>query len=126
AIGLVPRSMRRHGFVIPVRPRAGPLARGRVLLTGDAAGLADPLTAEGISLAARSGWFAGEAIHGAWGAGLDPRRAGEAYAGPLRPMLVHLLVGRWLARLLYDPPRARAWIFRRGGQRLVEAITDVF
>jgi len=126
AIGLVPRSMRRHGFVIPVRPRAGPLARGRVLLTGDAAGLADPLTAEGISLAARSGWFAAEAIHGAWAAGLDPRRVGAAYTRLLRPMLADLRVGRWLARLLYDHPRARAWIFRRRGQRLVEAITDVF
>ncbi|HYL21671.1 MAG TPA: geranylgeranyl reductase family protein, partial [Gemmatimonadales bacterium] len=127
-IGLVPRSMQRHGFVIPVRPRAGPLARGRVLLTGDAAGLADPLTAEGISLAARSGRLAAEAIHGVWEAGppRDPRRVGAAYAALLRPMLADLRVGRWLARLLYDHPRARAWIFRRIGQRLVEAITDVF
>ena len=127
-IGLVPRSMQRHGFVIPVRPRAGPLARGRVLLTGDAAGLADPLTAEGISLAARSGRLAAEAIHGAWGTGAppDPRRVGAAYAALLEPMLADLRVGRWLARLLYDHPRARAWIFRRIGQRLVEASTDVF
>jgi geranylgeranyl reductase family protein len=126
-IGLVPQSMQRHGFVIPVRPRAGPLARGRVLLTGDAAGLADPLTAEGISLAARSGRLAAEAIHEAWEEGLpDPRRVGAAYTARLRPMLADLRVGRWLARLLYEHPRAQAWIFRRIGQRLVEAITEVF
>ncbi len=127
-IGLVPQSMQRHGFVIPIRPRSGPLARGRVLLTGDAAGLADPLTAEGISLAARSGRLAAEAIDGAWEAGPspDPRRVGAAYSGLLRPMLSDLRVGRWLARLLYDHPRARAWIFRQIGQRLVDAITEVF
>src|SRR5712692_6608763 len=54
-IGLAPQSMERHGFVIPVRPRAGPLARERMLLVGDAAGLADPVTAEGISFATQSG-----------------------------------------------------------------------
>src|SRR5882672_3905039 len=34
-IGLAPQSLERHGFVIPVRPRAGPLARERMLLVGD-------------------------------------------------------------------------------------------
>ena len=126
AIRLVPRTMRRHGFVIPVRPRAGPLARGRVLLTGDAAGLADPLTAEGISPAARSGRLAARAIHDGWETRSDPARVSETYGTLLRPMLADLRVGRSLARLLYDHPRARAWIFRRMGQRLVEAITDVF
>src|SRR2546426_380889 len=54
-IGLAPQAIERHGFVIPVRPRTGSLARERMLLVGDAAGLADPVTAEGISLAAPSG-----------------------------------------------------------------------
>src|SRR3989442_11385726 len=61
-IGLAPRAMERHGFVIPVRPRAGPLARERMLLVGDAAGLADPVTAEGISPAARSGGLPAPAL----------------------------------------------------------------
>ncbi|PYO99630.1 MAG: geranylgeranyl reductase [Gemmatimonadetes bacterium] len=125
-IGLFPRSTQRHGFVIPVRPRAGLLARGRVLLTGDAAGLADPVTAEGISPAAQSGRLAAEAIHRAWETGLDPRQVRAAYAALLQPMLADLRVGRWLARVLYDHPRARAWIFRQIGQRLVDAITEVF
>jgi len=126
AIRLVPRAMRRHGFVIPVRPRAGPLARGRVLLTGDAAGLADPLTAEGISPAARSGRLAARAIQEGWETRSDPAWVSETYGTLLRPMLADLRVARWLARLLYDHPRTRAWLFRRMGQRLVEAITDVF
>lgn len=122
-IGLAPHSVERHGFVIPVRPRAAPLAQERVLLVGDAAGLADPVTAEGISLAARSGWLAAEAIAGA---GPDPGRVRAAYAAGLRPLVAELRLARALARLLYDHPRARAWMFRRVGQRLVEAITDVF
>src|SRR5439155_407389 len=60
-IGLAPQSLERHGFVIPVRPRAGPLARERMLLVGDAAGFADPVTAEGISFAAQSGKLAADA-----------------------------------------------------------------
>src|SRR2546426_9356241 len=59
-IGLAPQSMERHGFVIPVRPRAGPLARERMLLVGDAAGFADPVTAEGISFATQSGKLAAD------------------------------------------------------------------
>jgi flavin-dependent dehydrogenase len=122
-IGLASRAAKRHGFVIPVRPRAGPLARQRVLLVGDAAGLADPLTAEGISLAARTGGLAADAIVAG---GLDPARVRAAYRTALRPVLGELRLGRWFARLLYDYPRARTWLFRRSGQRLVEAITDVF
>lgn len=37
----------RHGYFIPLRPRSEPLARNRVFLVGDAAGLVDPVTAEG-------------------------------------------------------------------------------
>ena len=122
-IGLAPQSLERHGFVIPVRPRAGPLARERMLLVGDAAGLADPVTAEGISLAARSGGLAADAIIESQ---LDPPRVRARYDAALRPLLAELRVARTLARLLYEHPRARRWMFRRVGQRLVEAITDVF
>lgn len=125
-MGLAPRALERHGYVIPIRPRAGPLARERVLLAGDAAGLADPVTAEGISLAARSGSLAAEAIVAAGATGLDPARVRASYLAALKPVLAELRVARALARLLYDHPRARTWVFRRVGQRLVEAITDIF
>jgi len=94
-----------------------------MLLVGDAAGLADPVTAEGISLAARSGRLAADAIIASQ---LDPGRACAGYDTALRPMLAELRVARTLARLLYEYPRARRWMFQRVGQRLVEAITDVF
>ncbi len=123
ALDIVPRAVERHGFVIPVRPRAEGCARHRVLLVGDAAGFADPVTAEGISLAARSGRLAAAAIVQA---GLDEARVRAGYRAGLRPLLADLRVARGLARLLYDHPRARRWLFRRVGQRLVDAMTDVF
>jgi len=94
----------------PGPPARRPLARERMLLVGDAAGLADPVTAEGISLAALSGRLAADAIIASQ---LDPRHARAGYDAALRPMLAELRVARTLARLLYEYPHARRWMFRR-------------
>ncbi len=48
--------------VISIKPRGQNLARGRVLLAGDAAGLIDPVTAECITYAIWSGQLAAHAI----------------------------------------------------------------
>ncbi|HZU76198.1 MAG TPA: hypothetical protein VFA70_05500, partial [Dehalococcoidia bacterium] len=50
-----------RGHHLPVRGRGAPLARGRVALAGDAAGLVDPLSGEGIYAAIVSGKAAAEA-----------------------------------------------------------------
>src|SRR4030095_2589686 len=90
-----------RGAPIPVRPRRE-VARGRVLLAGDAAGLADPLTGEGISFAILSGRLAAEAL---LGARLDPGAAARAYhASPRRTILGDLCVARGLAWVLYRRP----------------------
>lgn len=49
------------GHLTRCRTADSPLARGRVLVAGDAAGLLEPWTREGISYALRSGRLAGEA-----------------------------------------------------------------
>ncbi|SNQ51452.1 Geranylgeranyl reductase family protein [Frankia canadensis] len=61
---------RQHdsGHLTRVRAVGSPLRRGRVLVAGDAAGLLDPWTREGISFALRSGRLAGEAAAAAVGA----------------------------------------------------------
>lgn len=115
--------VQRHGFVIPIRPRKGPLVDKRVLLVGDAAGFADPVTGEGISFAIRSGLMAGQSL-------VDGHLKEEAvqhmYACSLaETILPELRRGRTLARLLYDFPRLRSWAFSQQGQRLCEAVTDV-
>ncbi len=49
------------GHLTRVRTTSSPLRRGRVLVAGDAAGLLEPWTREGISYALRSGAIAGKA-----------------------------------------------------------------
>lgn len=113
----------RHGFVIPIRPRQGPFIEHRVLLVGDAAGFADPVTGEGISFAIRSGLMAAQALIDG---DLEEESVRRLYPTFLNAtILPELRTGRWLARLLYDIPRLRAWVFSRGGQHLCEAVTDV-
>jgi geranylgeranyl reductase family protein len=51
-----------HGHPIPVFTRLQAISTKRVLLVGDAAGLADPLSGEGIRYAIKSGRLAGQAI----------------------------------------------------------------
>ena len=52
------------GHLTRVRAPGSPLRRGRVLVAGDAAGLLEPWTREGISFALRSGALAGAAAAG--------------------------------------------------------------
>ncbi len=112
-----------HGYVIPLRPRK-PCARGRVFLVGDAAGLADPVTAEGISAALKSASLLADAIEEG---GLDARRCRAAYLNALeQTMLPELKVARRLARLLYASADLRAWMMRRYGERMCEAVTELF
>lgn len=116
-------SVERRGSVIPVAPREGSLVRGPVLLAGDAAGLADPVTAEGITHALLSGRMAAEALL-AGGFGEEASR--RAYHAALRrPVLGELRLARLLARLLYRPSRLRRFLFRRYGKPFCEALTDV-
>lgn len=115
--------VQRHGFVIPIRPRNGPFVEKRVLLVGDAAGLADPVTGEGISFAIRSGLMA---AHSLIDGRFEEEAVGHTYTQSLaETILPELQRGRQLAKLLYDFPRLRSWAFSWQGQRLCEAVTDV-
>jgi len=71
---------RQHdsGHLTRVRAAGSPLRRGRVLVAGDAAGLLDPWTREGISFALRSGRLAGEVAAAASGAPLSAGPGGSA------------------------------------------------
>ena len=116
--------LKRHGFLIPVSPRQDIFVKGRVLLTGDAAGLADPVTGEGITFAIQSGQIAARAL---LEGDFEEGRVKQAYDSALaKNILPELQSGRVLAKLIYDYPRMRTWLFRLYGQELSEAVTDVF
>jgi geranylgeranyl reductase family protein len=112
----------KHGFLIPLAPRREGVMRGRVLLAGDAAGLADPLTGEGISAAIESGTVAARAIRDGDG---EPARIAARYEHGLAALHRELQLGRLLARVTYELPRVRGWIFRTCGQAVSEAVTDI-
>jgi len=124
ALGLSPGAeAETHGYVIPLEPRREGCARGRTLLVGDAAGLADPVTGEGISWAMRSGELAAQACLSAGG---DPGRAGSAYTAALdASLLPELRAARRLAGLLYTRPALRGALFALHGQALCEAVAEV-
>jgi geranylgeranyl reductase family protein len=111
-----------RGAPIPVRPRRE-VARGRVLLAGDAAGLADPLTGEGISFAILSGRLAAESL---LAARLDSRATARGYLLALRQdVLGELRIARGLAWVLYRRPGLARRLLPRLGQLAGEALTEV-
>ncbi|MEJ2858527.1 MULTISPECIES: geranylgeranyl reductase family protein [unclassified Saccharothrix] len=77
------------GHLTRCRQPGSPLARHRVLVAGDAAGLCDPWSREGISFALRSGVWAGEAAVRLAGADCeaDSAREGARYADTVRTTL---------------------------------------
>lgn len=89
------------GHQLPLSTARTPTQRGRVLLAGDAAGLVNPMTGEGIYYAVATGLAAGAAAAGALHAGA-PDRAGARYAAATRALisrnLKHTAVGAWLCR----------------------------
>ncbi len=108
-----------HGHRIPLLPRAGGAVRRRILLVGDAAGLADPITGEGISYALHSGKLAGQAI-------ARGGNCGARYTDQLsHQLLPDLAVARELARLLYGQPRLSRWVMAHFGQSICNLMAQV-
>lgn len=113
-----------HGFIIPISPRKDGFVKHNVFLIGDAAGFADPLTAEGISNAIYSGRLAAQAIAESE---LDLPKAKQLYLDKLHQKLVpELEIGVKLASLFYDNRRLRNVLLRKIGPQAAEYMTDVF
>ncbi len=147
AYGFDPADLRDlRGHHLPVRTRRAPLASGNVLLAGDAAGLIDPFTGEGIYGAVCSGRLAAEQIAAYIGGQVPDLRgysvAVEAglcaeleYARQMRdalqlsPTIAYMLL-RWtavpwtfLCRLIRDETPYAAWQCEHGALRAILAIT---
>ncbi len=95
------RVVHDSGHLTRCRSLDSPLGRGRVLLTGDAAGLLEPWTREGISFATRSGALAGAV------AAAGPAGAVERYRAALsRDLLPEMAAGERCLRAFEARPRA--------------------
>lgn len=113
-----------HGFQIPVSPRTDGYVRKNVFLVGDAAGFADPVTAEGISNAILTGVMAAEAIIEGK---MDSTNTEALYDAKLSEVLLpELKTGVYLAKLFYENEKARHFLMKFYGQRMCEEMTNVF
>jgi len=95
-LGIQMDGVRLRGHPLPIHLRRERLHRGRVLLTGDAAGLMDPLLGEGIRHAVESGQLAARSLLND-----NPQRYSEHVH---REIGRDLLWGRRWAQLFYDHP----------------------
>lgn len=112
-----------HGFQIPLTTRKDGFVKKNVFLTGDAAGFADPLSAEGISNAIHSGNLAAEAIIES---NMNSEIAANLYEDKLQQeLLPELKVGVFLSKLFYENKMMRNILLRKYGVRVCEAMTDV-
>ena len=100
-----------RAWPIPTRYDPDRLANGRVLFVGDAAGVVDPLTGEGIAQAIESGVLAAEAIAG----GSEPAAVAARYRRSVsRALGRDLRFASMLQNLLRTPLGARAAIAAAG------------
>jgi len=96
-----------RGHRLPMRELGAPAARGRVLLVGDAAGLVDPLSGDGMYEAFVSARLAAEAIVAG---------ALETYEPALSAALDRHAAASWKAKRAADRyPRACLWALRTPG-----------
>ena len=108
AHGLDPKSLTDvRGHRLPMRRLGAPAARGRALLVGDAAGLVDPLSGDGIYEAFVSAQLAADAILAG---------APEVYETSLSAALDRYAAVSWKAKRAADRyPRACLWAVRAPG-----------
>lgn len=112
ATGSVERS---SGHLIQWRAPGSPLRRGRVLVAGDAAGLVEPWTREGISFALRSGRMAGRAAAAAVGSEPPEAALGGYERAVARELEPELRAGALLLRLFERWPGAVHVVVTRSG-----------
>lgn len=100
--GVNPDRVKIKGHHLPfgeVRTHPGD---AHILFAGDAAGLVDPITGEGIAWAVRSGHLAAQAAAQAL-ADQTPDQVGALYTARMAPILSELARARSLARIIYHP-----------------------
>lgn len=113
-----------HGFVIPISPRTDGFAQKNVFLVGDAAGFADPVTAEGISNSIFSGRLAAQSITESK---LDVKTAEKLYLEKLEEkILPEIRTGIILANLFYKNEFIVNMFVKKYGQIFIEAVADFF
>ncbi len=112
-----------HGFQIPIAPRTDGFVKNNVFLIGDAAGFAEPITAEGISNAILSGKYVAEALIES---NLDRDLSEKKYLEKLNlKMLPELKSGAILSKFFYHKNPVRNFILNKYGQHFNNIMVDI-
>lgn len=112
-----------HGFQIPIAPRTDGFVKNNVFLIGDAAGFAEPITAEGISNAILSGKYVAEAIIES---NLNLKLAEKVYLEKLNvKLLPELKSGVTLSKFFFHNNPVRNYILKKNGQRFSDLMVDI-
>lgn len=112
-----------HGFQIPISPRTDGFVKNNVFLIGDAAGFAEPITAEGISNAILTGKYVAEALIESK---LDFELAKKIYEEKLKiKLLPELKSGLLLSKFFYNNNPIRNYILNNYGQHLNNIMVDI-
>jgi flavin-dependent dehydrogenase len=113
--------LRYLAHMLPTRVPGTPLVRERALVLGDAAGLLEPFTGEGIYYALRSAYLAAEALAAASSSDTPP----WSYESAVDTEIMPDLAGARLLQQLFD---AWPWLFHslvRTHQRSWRAFTRI-
>ena len=112
-----------HGFQIPIAPRTDGFVKNNVFLIGDAAGFAEPITAEGISNAILSGKYVAEAIIESK---LNTSIAEKLYLEKLNiKLLPELLSGVTLSKFFFNNNPVRNFLLKKYGQHFNDLMVDI-
>lgn len=124
--GTVAAGDRWRGHHLPLSTWRWRQPDGPVLLAGDAAGLVNPLTGEGIYYAVATGVAAGRAAAQAIRAG-DPARAGARHRAAVRRLLARHLRHTWAAARLSRRPEVVAAGIRAGrrDEQVFDALVEL-
>jgi geranylgeranyl reductase family protein len=113
-----------HGFIIPISRRKDGFVKNNVFLIGDAAGFADPISAEGISNAIYTGILAAESIIES---NLEPAEAEKCYNEKLNKHLIpELKSAEYLSKLFYKQVKIRNFLISKSGNKFCDYMTDIF
>ena len=117
---------RWRGHHLPLSSPGWDHPSGRLLLAGDAAGLINPMTGEGIYYAVATGILAGRAAAAALSAG-EPESAGVRYRRGVRRLLVRHLRHTAAASRLVTIPRVTSAGIRAaaGDQRIFDDLVEL-
>ncbi|MFY0617598.1 geranylgeranyl reductase family protein [Shimia sp.] len=115
-LGLSEDTLTIKGHHLPFGDFRARPGRANVLLAGDAAGLVDPITGEGIAFALKSGQIAAQAACEALAADA-PSTALKRYIFGLKELHKNLRIARILRRIIFAPLWQKALIgsFKRSG-----------